>query len=64
MRRYAELSDVFVASVGKVAVGFTYVWHERPVPSGLAVRQVYGYLLCPRTARVLIRDVPPFHDLS
>jgi len=43
--------------VGEVAVEFTYVWHERPVPAGLEVRQVYGYLLCPRTARVLIQDV-------
>jgi len=40
-----------------MAVGFSYVWHERPVPAGLEIRQVYGYLLCPRTARVLIQDV-------
>ena len=48
---------VLVASVDEVAVEFTYVWHERPVPTGLEVRQVYGYLLCPQTARVLIQDV-------
>lgn len=40
-----------------MAVELTYVWHERPVPAGLEVRQVYGYLLCPQTARVLIQDV-------
>jgi 8-oxo-dGTP pyrophosphatase MutT (NUDIX family) len=48
---------VLVGSVDEVAVELTYVWHERPVPAGLEVRQVYGYLLCPHTARVLIQDV-------
>jgi 8-oxo-dGTP diphosphatase len=43
--------------VGAVAAEYTYVWHERPVPAGLEIRQVYGYLLCPQTARVLIQDV-------
>ncbi|WP_345438417.1 NUDIX hydrolase [Actinoallomurus vinaceus] len=33
-----------------------YFWHEAPVPGGLEVTQVYGFLLCPRTARVLIQD--------
>lgn len=33
-----------------------YVWHEVPVPSGLVITQVYGYLLCPRTGRVLVQD--------
>jgi 8-oxo-dGTP diphosphatase len=36
--------------------GGRYIWHETPVPSGLAITQVYGYLLCPRTARVLVQD--------
>jgi 8-oxo-dGTP diphosphatase len=31
-------------------------WHEGPVPIGLEVTQVYGYLLCPQTGRVLIQD--------
>jgi 8-oxo-dGTP diphosphatase len=33
-----------------------YFWHEGPVPIGLEVTQVYGYLLCPRTGRVLIQE--------
>jgi 8-oxo-dGTP diphosphatase len=33
-----------------------YFWHEAPVPGGLEVTQVYGYLLCPRTGRVLVQD--------
>ena len=33
-----------------------YWWHEAPVPAGLEVTQVYGYLLCPRTCRVLVQD--------
>jgi len=30
-----------------------YVWHDAPVPAGLTVTQVYGWLLCPATGRVL-----------
>jgi ADP-ribose pyrophosphatase YjhB (NUDIX family) len=33
-----------------------YFWREAPVPAGLEVTQVYGYLLCPRTGRVLVQD--------
>jgi 8-oxo-dGTP diphosphatase len=33
-----------------------YFWHEAPVPGGLEVTQVYGYLLCPLTGRVLVQD--------
>jgi 8-oxo-dGTP diphosphatase len=33
-----------------------YVWHEVPVPPGLVISQVYGYLVCPRTGRVLVVD--------
>jgi 8-oxo-dGTP diphosphatase len=33
-----------------------YVWHEDPVPAGLPVTQVYGWLLCPATGRVLIQE--------
>jgi hypothetical protein len=36
--------------------GVRYLWHEVPVPSGLVITQVYGYLLCPRTGRVLVQD--------
>ena len=40
-----------------VAVGeVQYWWHEAPVPVGLEVTQVYGYLLCPATCRVLVQD--------
>ena len=31
-------------------------WHEAPVPAGLEITQVYGYLLCPWTCRVLVQD--------
>jgi hypothetical protein len=27
------------------------VWHDGPVPAGLPVLQVYGWLLCPSTVR-------------
>jgi 8-oxo-dGTP diphosphatase len=33
-----------------------YFWHEAPVPDGLEITQVYGYLLCSQTGRVLVRD--------
>jgi 8-oxo-dGTP diphosphatase len=33
-----------------------YVWHDGPVPAGLPVTQVYGWLLCPVTGRVLIQE--------
>jgi 8-oxo-dGTP diphosphatase len=33
-----------------------YWWHEAPVPPGLEITQVYGYLLCPSTGRVLVQD--------
>jgi 8-oxo-dGTP diphosphatase len=33
-----------------------YFWHETPVPAVLQVTQVYGWLLCPRTGRVLVQD--------
>src|SRR5271155_1823958 len=32
-----------------------YVWHDGPVPTGLPVAQVYGWLLCPVSGRVLIQ---------
>jgi hypothetical protein len=41
-----------VAAVG----GVRYWWHEAPVPAGLEITQVYGYLLCPVTCRVLVQD--------
>ncbi|MEV6868279.1 NUDIX domain-containing protein [Streptosporangium subroseum] len=34
----------------------TYFWHEAPVPADLEVTQVYGYLICPDTARVLVQE--------
>jgi 8-oxo-dGTP diphosphatase len=33
-----------------------YIWHDGPVPAGLPVAQVYGWLLCPATGRVLIQE--------
>jgi 8-oxo-dGTP diphosphatase len=41
-----------VAAVGEVQ----YWWHEAPVPPYLEITQVYGYLLCPVTCRVLVQD--------
>jgi 8-oxo-dGTP diphosphatase len=37
-------------------VGVRYAWHEVPVPPDLEITQVYGYLICPRTRRVLVQD--------
>jgi 8-oxo-dGTP diphosphatase len=47
-----------VGSVNPVSASpdVEYFWHEGPVPIGLEVTQVYGYLLCPQTGRVLIQD--------
>jgi 8-oxo-dGTP pyrophosphatase MutT (NUDIX family) len=33
-----------------------YVWHDAAVPAGLPVTQVYGWLLCPETGRILIQE--------
>ncbi len=33
-----------------------YIWHDSPVPADLPVTQVYGWLLCPATGRVLIQE--------
>jgi len=41
-----------VAAVGEVQ----HWWPEAPVPAGLEITQVYGYLLCPVTGRVLVQD--------
>lgn len=35
-----------------------FVWHDAPVPAGLRITQVYGWLLCPATGRVLIQQQP------
>jgi len=43
--------------VGWVAAAdVRYFWHEAAVPPGLEITQVYGYLICPETGRVLIQD--------
>jgi hypothetical protein len=33
-----------------------YWWHEASVPAELQITQVYGWLLCPQTGRVLVQD--------
>ena len=33
-----------------------YFWYEAPVPEKLEVTQVYGYLMCPQTGRMLVQD--------
>jgi 8-oxo-dGTP diphosphatase len=40
--------------MGDPAAHFTL--HEAPVPAGLPVTQVCGWLLCPVTGRVLIQE--------
>jgi 8-oxo-dGTP diphosphatase len=57
-RYFIGLRPVWLAIVYQVTAlsGVRYLWHEVPVPSGLVITQVYGYLLCPRTARVLVQD--------
>lgn len=40
-----------------------YFWHETPVPAGLEVTQVYGWLLYPQTGRVLVHDNEGTFDL-
>lgn len=36
-----------------------FVWHDGPVPAGLPVTQVYGWLLCPATGRPRLPGSPP-----
>jgi 8-oxo-dGTP diphosphatase len=36
--------------------GVRCVWHEDPVPPGLPVTQVYGWLICPVSGRVLVQE--------
>jgi 8-oxo-dGTP diphosphatase len=47
-----------LATVSRVSAvsEIVYFWREAPVPAGLEITQVYGYLLCPRTGRVLVQD--------
>jgi hypothetical protein len=33
-----------------------YVWHDGPVRADLPVTQVYGWLICPASGRVLIQE--------
>jgi 8-oxo-dGTP diphosphatase len=40
--------------VTEPAAGF--IWHDSPVLPGLPVTQVYGWLLCPATGRVLVQE--------
>ena len=49
---------VLAGSVGSVSAvsDVGYFWYEVPVPDGLEITQVYGYLLCPQTGRVLVQD--------
>ena len=46
---------VTVSGMSTVA-DVSYRWFEAPVPEDLEVTQVYGYLICPSTGRVLIQD--------
>ena len=46
---------VTVSGMSTVA-DVSYRWFEAPVREGLQVTQVYGYLICPSTGRLLIQD--------
>jgi 8-oxo-dGTP pyrophosphatase MutT (NUDIX family) len=54
-----------VITVGRMTAvpGVRYWWHEAPVPPGLEITQVYGYLLCPGTGRVLVQDDAGVYNL-
>jgi 8-oxo-dGTP diphosphatase len=41
-------------------VDVSYLWHEAPVPAGMEIAKVYGFLICPGTARILVQE----HDGS
>lgn len=47
---------VVTVSGMSTAADVSYRWFEAPVREGLQVTQVYGYLICPSTGRVLIQD--------
>jgi hypothetical protein len=57
-RRGLAARRIGVAAVRWVTsdVDVSYAWHEALVPPVLEITQVYGYLLCPDTARVLVQD--------
>lgn len=38
------------------ALDVEYLWREAPIPAELEITQVYGWLICPRTGRVLVQD--------
>ena len=46
---------VTVSGMSTVA-DVSYRWFEAPVRQDLEITQVYGYLICPATGRVLIQD--------
>lgn len=51
------LSEDMNSILGGGATGdVEYLWHEAPVPPELTIAKVHGWLLCPRTGRVLIQD--------
>ena len=58
MRRVFRLDPRRLAMVCRMTAvsEVRYWWHEAPVPGGLEITQVYGWLLCPQTGRVLVQD--------
>jgi 8-oxo-dGTP diphosphatase len=58
-RRRASRADAGSVDYGRQVAAVPevqYWWHEAPVPPGLEITQVYGYLLCSVTGRVLVQD--------
>lgn len=51
-------ASLYGDTVGRVSAvsDVRYFWREARVPDGLEITQVYGYLLCPATGRVLVQD--------
>jgi hypothetical protein len=57
-RRVCGVALLIVTTVCWVTadVDVSYFWHEAPVPQGLEIAKVYGFLICPDTARVLVQE--------
>ena len=57
-RRVAVAAPPIPGTVRRVTaeMDVSYIWNEAPVPEGLEIAKVYGFLICPDTARVLVQE--------
>jgi 8-oxo-dGTP diphosphatase len=53
---FAKAKKLATVSCVVVSSGVRYVWRAEPVPAHLVVTQVYGFLFCPDTSRVLLQE--------